>query len=107
VGDGSKLTGILLTDNSGKQINFSCSGAFIAIGHQPNSSLFKGKLAMDENGYLITKGKSSKTSIEGVFACGDIQDHEYRQAISAAGSGCIAAIDAERYLESLPHYEKL
>lgn len=106
LGDGSKLTGILLTDKSGKKAVFNCSGAFIAIGHQPNSSLFKEQLEMDGNGYLITKGKTSKTSMPGVFACGDIQDYEYRQAISAAGSGCMAAIDAERYLESL-HVGKL
>jgi thioredoxin reductase (NADPH) len=86
-----------------KQTEMPMDGVFIAIGHKPNTELFKTQLQMNETGYLITKNKSTFTSIEGVFAAGDVQDHIYRQAITAAGTGCMAAIDCERWLESQDH----
>jgi len=88
---------------TGEVATLPVTGLFVAIGHRPNTDLFKGVLAMEDTGYLITQPGSSYTDVEGVFACGDVQDHTYRQAITAAGSGCIAAIDTERWLEAAGH----
>lgn len=86
--------------NTGEVTKVPFAGVFVAIGHRPNTDLFRGQLDLKENGYLVTKDSSSRTNIEGVFAAGDVQDDWYRQAITAAGSGCMAAIDAERWLEA-------
>ena len=95
-----EVTGLKLKNVKTEKISdFPCDGLFIGIGHRPNTGVFKGRLEMDANGYLVTRD-SSKTSIPGVYAAGDVQDHVYRQAITAAGSGCMAAIEAERFLEA-------
>ena len=91
----------MVNNETGEKEEIAITGLFIAIGHKPNTDLFKGQLDMDDTGYLITKGKSTKTNLPGVFACGDVQDKEYRQAVTAAGTGCMAALDAERYLASV------
>ncbi len=99
-----KVTGVKMVSTvDGKRWDMAIDGVFIAIGHQPNSSLFADVLDHDELGYLLVQPYSTKTKIEGVFACGDVTDRTYRQAITAAGSGCMAAIDAERYLEAQGH----
>lgn len=96
------VNGVKVLDNvTNVESVIPISAFFVAIGHEPNSKLFKGWLDMDEQGYLITQAGSSRTNIEGIFACGDVQDKIYRQAVSAAGSGCMAALDAERYLGAL------
>lgn len=91
----------MVNNQTGEKEEIAITGLFIAIGHKPNTEIFKGQLDMDEAGYLITKGKSTKTNLPGVFASGDVQDKEYRQAVTAAGTGCMAALDAERYLATV------
>jgi thioredoxin reductase (NADPH) len=94
---------VLKNLKTGKSSDFKCDGVFIAIGHRPNTTLFEGSLDMDETGYLKVRAGSTYTNIDGVFAAGDVADHVYRQAVTAAGTGCMAAIDAERWLEAQQH----
>lgn len=93
--------GVVINNQTQETTKIEVHGIFIAIGHQPNTSVFSGQITLDDNGYIVTEKGSSKTNLPGVFAAGDVQDHIYRQAITAAGSGCMAAIDAERYLSEL------
>jgi thioredoxin reductase (NADPH) len=97
----TKVSGVRLRDTvSGEASELELNGFFVAIGHEPNTTLVKGQLELDENGYVRTFDRTSRTSVDGVFACGDVQDHYYRQAVTSAGSGCMAAMDAERWLEA-------
>lgn len=96
------VEGLKMKNNKTQAVDeIPITGLFIAIGHKPNTEIFKGQLDMDEAGYLITEGKTTKTNLPGVFASGDVQDKDYRQAVTAAGTGCMAALDAERYLQSI------
>ena len=100
LGDGSGVTGARLVRKDGKVFDISIDGFFLAIGHHPNSDFVKGFIDTDENGYIITEGKSTRTNVEGVFAAGDVQDPRFRQAITAAASGCKAALEVEKFLLS-------
>ncbi|HLV47079.1 MAG TPA: thioredoxin-disulfide reductase [Flavobacterium sp.] len=102
LGDGQVVNGVKVLDKkNNEEKTIPATGFFVAIGHTPNTEIFKDFVETDETGYILTQGKTSKTNVDGVFACGDVQDSEYRQAVTAAGSGCIAALDAERYLASI------
>ena len=104
VGDGLNVTGVKVQNNkTNEEKTLDITGFFVAIGHHPNTDIFKGWIDMDETGYIKTKPGTTHTNIEGVFCCGDAQDHVYRQAVTAAGTGCMAAIDAERYLAAKEH----
>jgi len=98
VGDMTGVNGVILINSKGEEVRKNIHGFFVAIGHTPNSDVFKPYIETDETGYIKTFSGTTKTNISGVFACGDVQDHIYKQAVTAAGSGCMAAIDAERYL---------
>jgi thioredoxin reductase (NADPH) len=103
LGKDGKVAGVALRDTAtGEESTLDVQGVFVAIGHDPRSELFRGQVALDENGYVLVDAPSSRTNVAGVFAAGDLVDHTYRQAITAAGTGCTAALDAERYVAGLP-----
>jgi thioredoxin reductase (NADPH) len=102
-GKGEVTSLVVRSNKTGDKTEIPVTGVFVAIGHTPNTSLFRGQLELDQNGYIVTHD-GAKTSVAGVFACGDVQDHIYRQAITAAGSGCMAAIDAEHHLDKIPEH---
>ena len=102
-GTGEVTAMVVKSNKTGETRTLPVTGVFVAIGHTPNTALFRGQIELDQNGYILTHD-GAKTSVAGVFACGDVQDHIYRQAITAAGSGCMAAIDAEHYLDNIPEH---
>jgi thioredoxin reductase (NADPH) len=102
-GKGEVTSMVVRSNKTGEKTEIPVTGVFVAIGHTPNTSLFRGQLELDQNGYIVTHD-GAKTAVAGVFACGDVQDHIYRQAVTAAGSGCMAAIDAEHYLDKIPEH---
>jgi thioredoxin reductase (NADPH) len=104
LGEDGKVSGVRLRDTvTGEESALPVAGVFVAIGHDPRSDLFKGQVALDEEGYVLVDAPSSRTNLPGVFAAGDLVDHIYRQAVTAAGTGCVAALDAERYVADLSH----
>jgi thioredoxin reductase (NADPH) len=107
VAGNGKVESLALRDiETGSTSELKVNGIFVAIGHTPNTKIFEGQLELDANGYVVTYDGTMRTSVDGVFACGDVQDHVYRQAITAAGTGCMAAIEAERWLEAQAHGQR-